>query len=82
MTSLSMIAGMVPLALAIGRGAEGTAPLGRAVIGGLVAATLATLFVLPTIFGIAQRNASTQSGSLDPEDPESRYFTPASESSR
>jgi multidrug efflux pump subunit AcrB len=81
MTSLSMIAGMIPMALAIGQGAEETAPLGRAVIGGLAAATLATLFLLPTIFGIVQRNASTDSGSLDPEDPESPYHTPASEPS-
>ena len=53
MTSTAMIAGMIPMALAIGRGAEETAPLGRAVIGGLsTAATLATLFLLPsTIFG-------------------------------
>jgi multidrug efflux pump subunit AcrB len=82
MTSLSMIAGMVPMALAIGEGAEETAPLGRAVIGGLAAATLATLFLLPTIFGVIQQNASTDSGSLDPEDPESRFYTPASEPSR
>jgi len=82
MTSAAMIAGMIPMALAIGRGAEETAPLGRAVIGGLIAATLATLFLLPTIFAIVQRNASTTSGSLDPEDPESSFFTPASESTR
>ncbi|HKO12518.1 MAG TPA: efflux RND transporter permease subunit [Acidobacteriaceae bacterium] len=73
MTSLAMIAGMIPMALAIGRGSEETAPLGRAVIGGLAAATLATLFLLPTIFGIAQRRASIQSRSLDPEDPASRF---------
>ena len=82
MTSFAMIAGMIPMALAIGRGAEETAPLGRAVIGGLAAATFATLFLLPTIFGIVQRRASTGSRSLDPEDPESRYFTPATEPSR
>jgi multidrug efflux pump subunit AcrB len=82
MTSLAMIAGMIPMALAIGQGAEQTAPLGRAVIGGLAAATLATLFLLPAIFGIVQRNASAQSRSLDPEDPESRFFTPVSEPSR
>ncbi|HWE30190.1 MAG TPA: efflux RND transporter permease subunit, partial [Polyangia bacterium] len=73
MTSLAMIAGMIPMALAIGQGSEETAPLGRAVIGGLAVATLATLFVLPTIFGIAQRRAPTGSRSLDPEDPESRF---------
>ena len=82
MTSLAMIAGMIPMALAFGQGAEETAPLGRAVIGGLAAATFATLFLLPTIFGIAQRRASTGSRSLDPEDPDSRHFIPASEPSR
>ena len=82
MTSAAMIAGMIPMALALGRGAEATAPLGRAVIGGLFAATLATLFLLPTIFAIVQRKASIKSGSLDPEDPESSFFTPASESTR
>ena len=82
MTSLAMIAGMIPMAMAIGRGAEETAPLGRAVIGGLSAATIATLFLLPTIFALVQSNASTVSRSLDPEDPESPFFTPASEPTR
>jgi multidrug efflux pump subunit AcrB len=82
MTSAAMIAGMIPMALAIGRGAEETAPLGRAVIGGLAAATVATLFLLPTIFAIVQRSASIESRSLDPEDPESPFFTPASEPTR
>ena len=82
MTSLAMIAGMIPMAMAIGRGAQETAPLGRAVIGGLSAATIATLFLLPTIFALVQSNASTVSRSLDPEDPESPFFTPASEPTR
>jgi multidrug efflux pump subunit AcrB len=82
MTSLAMIAGMIPMALAIGQGSEETAPLGRAVIGGLSAATIATLFLLPMVFGLVQRNASTHSRSLDPEDPESRWFEPASEAGR
>jgi multidrug efflux pump subunit AcrB len=73
MTSLAMIAGMVPMALAIGQGAEETAPLGRAVIGGLFAATLATLFLLPTVFGVVQKRASLKSPSLDPEDPDSSF---------
>jgi multidrug efflux pump subunit AcrB len=73
MTSLAMIAGMIPMALAIGRGSEETAPLGRAVIGGLFAATLATLFLLPTVFGIVQKSASLKSLSLDPEDSDSPY---------
>jgi multidrug efflux pump subunit AcrB len=73
MTSLAMMAGMIPMALAIGQGSEETAPLGRAVIGGLLAATLATLFLLPTVFGIVQKGASLQSPSLDPEDIESPF---------
>jgi multidrug efflux pump subunit AcrB len=82
MTSLAMMAGMLPMALALGEGAEQTAPLGRAVIGGLAAATVATLFLLPTIFGMVQRRAGVESRSLDPQDPASRYFTPDLELSR
>ncbi|HZP49394.1 MAG TPA: efflux RND transporter permease subunit [Vicinamibacterales bacterium] len=69
MTSLAMIAGMIPMALA----AEVTAPLGRAVIGGLVAATVANLTVLPFAFAVVQRRAGAASSSLDPDDPESRF---------
>jgi len=77
MTSAAMIAGMVPMALALGEGGEQTAPLGRAVIGGLAAATLATLLVLPSVFAIVQRRSPVQSPSLDPEDPESAHYVPA-----
>ncbi len=73
MTSLAMIAGMIPMALAIGRGAEAAAPLGRAVIGGLAAATLSTVVVVPAVFAIVQRRASPRSTSLDPDDPASAY---------
>jgi multidrug efflux pump subunit AcrB len=69
MTSLAMIAGMIPMAFA----AEVTAPLGRAVIGGLIAATCANLIVLPFVFATVQRRAGTGSPSLDPDDPESRF---------
>ncbi|MDB6026960.1 MAG: swrC [Verrucomicrobiales bacterium] len=69
MTSCAMIAGMIPMALGLGEGAEQTAPLARAVIGGLVAATFATLFVLPSVFAIFRRTASRASVSLDPDDP-------------
>ena len=79
MTSLAMVAGMIPMALAIGQGSEETAPLGRAVIGGLSVATVATLFLLPMVFGLVQRNASTDSRSLDPEDPASRWFEKSTE---
>jgi multidrug efflux pump subunit AcrB len=73
MTSCAMIAGMLPLALGLGEGGDQTAPLGRAVIGGLALATLATLFVLPPVFAIVRRNSSTKSRSLDPDDPLSNH---------
>jgi multidrug efflux pump subunit AcrB len=68
MTSVAMIAGMIPMALGIGEGSEQTAPLGRAVVGGLVAATFATLLVLPSAFAMLRARASTRSRSLDPDD--------------
>src|SRR5205807_738860 len=52
MTALAMIIGMVPMALGIGEGGEQNAPLGRAVIGGLAVATVATLFFVPVVFSI------------------------------
>lgn len=55
MTALAMIIGMVPMALGIGEGAEQNAPLGRAVIGGLVIATVATLFFVPLVFSFLHR---------------------------
>jgi CzcA family heavy metal efflux pump len=58
MTALAMIIGMVPMALSLGEGAEQNAPLGRAVIGGLTVATLATLFFVPTVFSFLHRNRS------------------------
>ena len=55
MTALAMIIGMVPMALGLGEGGEQNAPLGRAVIGGLIFATGATLFFVPTVFMILRR---------------------------
>jgi multidrug efflux pump subunit AcrB len=74
MTSFAMIAGMLPLAFGLGEGGEQTAPLGRAVVGGLVAATLATLLVLPAVFAILRGRASSHSVSLDPDDPLSGHY--------
>ncbi len=74
MTSCAMIAGMVPMALGWGEGGEQTAPLARAVVGGLAAATLATLTVLPTVFALVQGKASQESASLDPDDPASAHY--------
>jgi multidrug efflux pump subunit AcrB len=73
MTSAAMVAGMVPMALALGEGAEATAPLGRAVIGGLAAATVATLIVLPSVYSLLQQSARIDSPSLDPDDPASPH---------
>jgi multidrug efflux pump subunit AcrB len=72
MTSTAMIAGMLPLAIGLGEGGEQTAPLGRAVIGGLIVATLATLVVLPAVFAVIQGRAHRRSASLDPDDAEVR----------
>jgi multidrug efflux pump subunit AcrB len=52
MTATAMIIGMIPMALGLGEGGEQNAPLGRAVIGGLIFATVATLFFVPTVFSI------------------------------
>lgn len=73
MTAMAMTFGMIPMALGIGEGGQQTAPLGRAVIGGLVVATAATLFVLPSVFSLVQERAHAGSPSLDPDDPESRH---------
>jgi len=69
MTSFAMIAGMLPMAIGLGESGGQTAPLGRAVIGGLALATLATLLVLPGVFALVRANASRRSPSLDPDDP-------------
>jgi multidrug efflux pump subunit AcrB len=69
MTSLAMIAGMLPMALGLGQSGEQSAPLGRAVVGGLAFATLATLLVLPAMFALLSR-AERQSASLLPDEPQ------------
>ncbi|HJZ57964.1 MAG TPA: efflux RND transporter permease subunit, partial [Gemmataceae bacterium] len=76
MTSCAMIAGMVPMALGFGEGSDQTAPLGRAVIGGLAAATATTLFALPAVFALVMGGAGRASASIDPFDPASRQFVP------
>jgi CzcA family heavy metal efflux pump len=57
MTALAMIIGMLPMALALGEGGEQNAPLGRAVIGGLLFATVGTLFIVPVIYSLLKKNA-------------------------
>ena len=77
MTASAMIMGMLPMALGLGESGEQSAPLARAVIGGLLFATFATLTVLPAIYAVLQRRAGVQSPSLNPADPESRYYVPS-----
>jgi multidrug efflux pump subunit AcrB len=74
MTAAAMIAGMVPMAIGIGEGGSQSAPLARAVIGGLIVSTLITLIVLPSIYAVLQGRASVVSPSLNPNDPASRYY--------
>ena len=68
MTSAAMIAGMVPMAIGAGEGGDQTAPLGRAVIGGLVASTLAVLCVVPAVYALVRARASGGSSSVHPDD--------------
>jgi multidrug efflux pump subunit AcrB len=68
MTSLAMIAGMIPMASGLGEAGDQSAPLGRAVIGGLAASTLSALFIVPLVYGWIRQKASFRSVSLLPED--------------
>jgi multidrug efflux pump subunit AcrB len=77
MTAVAMVVGMVPMASGLGEAGDQSSPLGRAVIGGLIASTFAALFILPRVFGWGQGKASTQSVSLDPEDEESKFYIPS-----
>lgn len=73
MTALAMIIGMAPMALGLGEGGEQNAPLGRAVVGGLICATIATLFFVPTVFSFVHRrrsekdNDAAQTRSMEPQ---------------
>jgi multidrug efflux pump subunit AcrB len=76
MTAAAMTFGMIPMAIGFGEGGGQSAPLGRAVIGGLIVSTFATLTILPSIYAIFQSGASASSASLNPHDPMSRYYEP------
>jgi multidrug efflux pump subunit AcrB len=76
MTALAMVVGMIPMASGLGEAGDQSSPLGRAVIGGLVASTFAALFILPLAFAWGQGKTTTQSVSLDPEDEESIHYVP------
>jgi len=66
MTALAMIVGMAPMALGFGEGSEQNAPLGRAVIGGLLFATIATLFFVPAIFTLLRGRSAPAAASQEP----------------
>jgi multidrug efflux pump subunit AcrB len=74
MTALAMIAGMTPMAIGIGEGGSQSAPLARAVIGGLIVSTFVTLLVTPCIYAVLQGRAAVTSPSLNPMDPGSRFY--------
>ncbi|MFY0255260.1 efflux RND transporter permease subunit [Chitinophaga sp. 30R24] len=76
MTALAMVVGMIPMASGFGEAGDQSSPLGRAVVGGLIASTFAALFILPLTFAWGQQKTSTQSVSLDPRDEESIHYIP------
>ncbi len=76
MTASAMVLGTVPMALALEEGSGMTAPLGRAVIGGLVVSTFATLLIVPAMFSIVMGSGMKKSPSVFPDDPNSRHFDP------
>jgi multidrug efflux pump subunit AcrB len=76
MTACAMTVGMLPMALALDRGSQMQAPLGRAVIGGLVMSTFATLLVLPALFSMIIGRKVAQSPSICPDDPTSLHYDP------
>lgn len=76
MTACAMTVGMVPMSLALEAGSQMQAPLGRAVIGGLVCSTFSTLLIVPAIFVVVIGPSKARSLSVHPDDPESRHYDP------
>src|SRR5699024_9117059 len=74
MTAAAMFAGMLPIAIGIGEGSEQVAPLGRAVIGGLIASTFTILLLIPHFYSSLMSRTKVKSPSLDPDDEESIHF--------
>lgn len=74
MTTVAMVAGMLPMAIGHGESGEQVSPLGRAVIGGLIFSTFTVLIILPLIFSWIQAKTTTDSVSLDPTDIESKHY--------
>jgi multidrug efflux pump subunit AcrB len=80
MTAMAMVVGMLPMASGLGEAGDQTSPLGRAVVGGLLASTFAVLFILPLVFAWGQGKAGVKSVSLEANDEESKqYFSALNE---
>jgi multidrug efflux pump subunit AcrB len=77
MTSIAMVVGMVPMALGLSESGQQSAPLARAVIGGLMASTITTLLIMPVIYAIAHRDKPVHTASLDPGDRHSAFYEEA-----
>jgi multidrug efflux pump subunit AcrB len=82
MTASAMTIGMVPMSLGLEAGSKMEAPLGLAVIGGLVMSTFATLLILPAFFTMVMGRSKFVQPSIDPEDPDSTYYDGGEEASR
>src|SRR5262249_41295243 len=76
MTACAMTVGMVPMALALERGSQMQSPLGRAVIGGLLMSTVATLLILPSVFALVMGRSVARSPSIYPDDKDSAHYDP------
>ena len=74
MTAIAMIVGMLPMALGLSESGQQTAPLARAVIGGLTGSTITTLLIMPVIYAIVHKNKPLHTASLDPLDAHSAYY--------
>jgi multidrug efflux pump subunit AcrB len=78
MTAMAMVVGMLPMASGLGEAGDQTSPLGRAVVGGLLASTFAVLFILPLVFAWGQGKAGVKSVSLEANDEESKHYISSS----
>jgi multidrug efflux pump subunit AcrB len=74
MTAIAMIVGMIPMALGLSESGQQSAPLARAVIGGLLGSTVTTLLIMPVIYAIVHHEKPVHTASLDPIDPHSAYY--------
>lgn len=74
MTAAAMFAGMLPMAIGIGEGSEQAAPLGRAVIGGLIGSSITILLLIPHFYSTVMSRSTVKSSSLDPEDRDSEFY--------